>query len=437
MRRKRRRNGDQREMTVSCFPTGIVNRERPGQGVADIRRTGFTHVVLDYSLYCTEDDLEYAGKKDVRPKSKCAVWEHPGELTESMSHFIQKCSSEGLEYSFAVMPYLRRNTEREDMTQLLGELARECIKDCGKAGCGALVVRPLFAGIDKELLWEVNREFYLSLVPLAREHQVTILLENLCKDINGHLVRGICSDGREAATWVDRLNAEAGEKCFGFCMDVGVCNLCGQNMYDYVLELGSRIKAVILCDCNGNTENAMLPFTCVNKRTSQTDWLNLIRGLREVGFDGQLALDLSGTAAAFSPMLRPALLQLAVEVAKFFEWQIGLENLLRKYKLVVLFGAGNMCRNYMKCYGEKYMPLFTCDNNKSLWGTSFCGLEVRPPESLLEIPKDCAVFICNVFYREIEKQLRDMGLQNPIEYFNDEYMPTFYFDRLEDGGKRA
>jgi len=24
-----------------------------------------------------------------------------------------------------------------------------------------------------------------------------------------------------------------------------------------------------------------------------------------------------------------------------------------------------------------------------------------------------------------------MGIKNPIEYFNDEYMPSFYFDRLE------
>ena len=34
----------------------------------------------------------------------------------------------------------------------------------------------------------------------------------------------------------------------------------------------------------------------------------------------------------------------------------------------------------------------------------------------------------------------NMGLQNPIEFFNDEYMPSFYFDRLEMskdvGGKR-
>lgn len=423
-------------MIVSCFPTRIVNNERPGQGIADIKRSGFSNVVLDYSMYCTENDLEYVGKKDIRRGRKYSVSENPKELKEAVSQFEAKCESEGLAFSFALMPHLKRDTEREDLNLLLKELAEECIINCGRAGCRYLVVRPLFAGITKDAVWEVNKEFYLSLVPLARENNVTLLLENQCKNVNGHLVRGICSDGRAASEWVDCLNAEVGEERFGFCMDVGVCNLCGQNMYDFVSELGSRIKAVILRDCNGNEENSMLPFTCVNKRSSQTDWRNLIRGLREMGFDGMLAVDFSDTAAVFPPILRPALLQLAKEVADYFKWQIGLENLLKKYPSVVLFGAGNMCRNYMKCYGEKYPPLFTCDNNKSLWGTFVCGLEVKSPEKLLEIPKDCAVFICNVYYREIEKQLRDMRIKNPIEYFNDEYMPTFYFDRLEDGGKR-
>lgn len=423
-------------MIVSCFPTGIVNTERPGQGMADIKKAGFSNVVLDFSMYCTEDDLEYAGKKESRRRKECKAIKNPADLPEVMVPILDKCKKERVDFSFAIAPYLRRGTAREDVNALLTELAEECIKICGMTGCKYLVVRPLFAGIVQEDIWKVNREFYLSLASLAKENNVTILLENQCRDVNGHLVRGICADGETAAEWVDYLNAEAGEERFGFCMDVGVCNLCGQNMYDFVSGLGSRIKAVILRDCDGNEENAMLPFTCVNKRSSQTDWLNLIRGLRKAGFDGQLAVHFTDTAAAFSVILRPMLLQLAKEVADYFKWQIGLESLLKKYPSVVLFGAGNMCRNYMKCYGEQYPPLFTCDNNKSLWGTKFCGLEVRPPESLLDIPEECAVFICNIYYREIEQQLRDMGIKNPIEYFNDEYMPAFYFDRLENGGKR-
>lgn len=83
----------------------------------------------------------------------------------------------------------------------------------------------------------------------------------------------------------------------------------------------------------------------------------------------------------------------------------------------------------MKYYGGKYPPLFTCDNNRNLWGTSFEGLEVRNPEELKSLPSECAVIICNIHYREIETQLREMGVEN-IGYFNDEYMPSYYYDRL-------
>lgn len=336
------------------------------------------------------------------------------------------------------------------------------------------------SGKTSSAAWELNREYYLRLAGAARKANVMILLENQCVDRNGHLVRGICSDSETAAHWVDELNnavhqseelnsavhqseglnsalhqseglnstvhqlerlnnavhqpdglnSAAGREVFGFCMDTGVCSLCGQDMREFAAALGGRIKAVILRDCDGQQEGAMLPFTCTYHGQPQTDWLSLIRGLREICFDGELILSVSDTMMSFSPLLRPQLMALAKATAEYFKWQIEIENLLKKYSSIVLFGAGNMCRNYLKCYGKKYPPLFTCDNNQKIWGSNFYGLEVKPPEALKDLPEGCGIFICNIYYREIERQLRDMGIQN-IEFFNDEYMPSFYFDRLK------
>ena len=237
-------------------------------------------------------------------------------------------------------------------------------------------------------------------------------------------------DGIEAANAVDTLSTETGKNITGFHLDVGKANLCGINMQDFIVELGPRLKMVTITDNDGNQEASMLPFTAVFEGRSRTDWLSLIRGLREIEFDGALVIKLADTAAAFSPIIRPALLKFSKTVAEYIAWQINIESVIKRHKTRVLFGAGNMCRAYMKCYGEKFPPLFTCDNNKKLWNTNFCGLEVKPPDSLKEIPEDCAIFICNVYYSEIERQLREMGLNNPIERFNDEYLPSFYFDRI-------
>ena len=402
-------------MNLSCAPQKIVAFKNPKQGIGDIVGAGFEYMLLDLAAACHYEELENVGK-----------------LYEYIKPILEQCMAKHLQCPVAAAPYLNRNTKRDDINEFLQELAVESIRICGQAGCRFLIVQPLFAGISSQDLWECNREYYLNLAAYARQADVQILLENQCKDYNGHLVRGICSDGIQAAEWIDKLNEQAGEEHFGFCMDVGVCNLCGQNMYDFALALGNRVKAVILRDCDGSDESALLPFTAVKKEKSQTDWLNLIRGLREIGFDGELIMNMADTVEAFSPILRPELMRMAKAVADYFKWQIEIENLLKKYPSRVLFGAGNMCRNYMKCYGEKYPPLFTCDNNRNIWETEFCSLTVKNPEVLKDLPDDCAIFICNIYYREIEAQLRQMGIQNPIEYFNDEYMPTFYFDRLED-----
>jgi hypothetical protein len=191
--------------------------------------------------------------------------------------------------------------------------------------------------------------------------------------------------------------------------------------------LDSRIKAVILRENNGQDERSMLPFSYTY---AKPDYLGLIRGLREIDFDGLLWMDAMNTYTSFSTILRPAVMRLAKETGDYLAWQIGMEKALKKYPSRVVFGAGNMCRNYMKCYGEQYPPLFTCDNNESLWNTEFCSLTIREPEALLQIPEDCVIYICNIYYREIEQQLREMGVNNPIEYFNDEYLPSYYTDRI-------
>ena len=410
-------------MVTACSSYRILNIERPMQGLKALVQSGFGQISFDFSMGCKESELEELGVK--------------AKLSSSLMGLAKQCQKEGMNISIARAPFLKRDTKRMDLNEHLSVLTEECIRLCGQIGCHVLVVPPLFSGIEKEAVWAVNRECYLRLSKVAAEHDVMLLLENQCKDYNGHLVRGICADEYVAAEWVDMLNQECKEERFGFCMDVGAYTICGQNMYDVALHLGKRVKAVLIRDCDGIKENALLPFTCVNRGQGQTDWLNLIRGLREICFDDHLIFDFSDSVVGFSPLLRPNFYVLAKSVVDFFAWQINIENVLKRHKSVVLFGAGNMCRNYMKCYGEKYPPLFTCDNNEKTWGTMFCGLEVKSPEVLKEIPKDCAIIICNIYYQEIEEQLRNMQITNLIEYFNDEYMPSFYYERLEMAHERT
>lgn len=427
-------------MYNSCLAQGIVDYDRSRQGIKDIYNAGFNTVVLDFSLVCSPIDFEsYKKNKKIKPSFQL-ILDKPDLIRMAMDNYIKVVKAANINMNIAIAPYLPCSMRCNDLSEKIKQMTIACIKCAIEQFCKYIIVVPI---VSENHLWKDNIEFYMELLECIKDSSLTILLENQCKNVNGHYVRGFCSDEFEASQFVDELNYLAEEKYgqrivngeeipyFGFCMNTGTCNLCGQNMYDFAVTLDSRIKAVILRDCNGNQDTSMLPFTCVNDNTSQTDWLNLIRGLRKIRFDGELIMDFSDTAAAFSPILKPQLLVLAKSIADYFKWQIEIESLLDKYPSRVLFGAGNMCRNYMKNYGEKYPPLFTCDNNRNIWGQTFEGLEIKNPECLKDVSSDTAIFICNVYYREIEEQLRGMGLKNPIEYFNDEYMPSFHFNRID------
>ncbi|MBR1859793.1 MAG: sugar phosphate isomerase/epimerase [Selenomonadaceae bacterium] len=420
-------------MQVLCSTDGIMSVNYPRQGLIDIVKGGFTDTFLNISQCVFDYKQSNRTQENYYNKKINAYWifSHIDELNSVINPVLTAGLKEGLKFSAGYINFISNNvTIDEYIGDTLIKLGENAVKLAGDAGFKYLVTRPITSGIGSFEAWQFNYHYYVKLAEIAKEYDMMILLENQPKNINGHFVRGLLSDEDEAAEWIDRLNTAVGEERFGFSMDVGTCNLCAQNMHDFAKTLGSRLKMVIISDGDGNNDVSTLPFTSVYKYSSRTDWLSLIRGLRDINFDGLLVLRMTDTAAAFSPLLRPQLMTFAKTVVDYIVWQVQLELTMKKYSTRVLFGAGNMCRNYMKCYGKEYPPLFTCDNNKKLWNTEFCGLNVKPPDELKNLPEDCAIFICNIYYREIETQLRDMGVTNPIERFNDEYLPTFYFDRI-------
>lgn len=411
----------------------------------DILDSGFEQSVYNASVICSPWEFQRIKEKNFKRELDVYLTEEPDKLKEEMERLILHHANErGLKLPIAMAPYVMTDIKHETVdNDVLIRLSEEMLKASIAAGCERLIIHPLTVGIDISEEWELNRKFYLRLNELADKlnSDIRILLINKSKNINGHMVRGVCAEPEEMIKWVDQLNEAVGKKRFGCCFDIGTATICGQNLYEAIVPLGERLEAVIIRDCDGEHDVSMLPYTaCIQGQ--QTNWLYMIRALRKIDFDGDLILDFADTYGSFSDLLRHPVLKLAHEVGDYFVWQINMERMVKKYKKRVLFGAGNMCRAYMKDYGKDYPPLFTCDNNSSRWGEEFCGLMIENPEKLKELPDDVAIFVCNVYYDEISEQLRSMGLNNPIEYFNDEYMATFHMDRLKmakdpNAGKEA
>lgn len=86
-------------------------------------------------------------------------------------------------------------------------------------------------------------------------------------------------------------------------------------------------------------------------------------------------------------------------------------------KKIVIFGAGNMLEDYMRRYGKRFRPSFIVDNDRRKWGKCIHGIMVHTPEKLKEMPKETLrVIVCNIYYREIEKQLKELGVEDYYLY---------------------
>ena len=414
-------------MNISCMPGGIVDPLRVGQGVLDIYSAGFGSTVLDTSIYTIELRYNLGNASEAK---MTRLSSHPERFETVMTPFINGCRNNGLNISAIYAPYQGEERIDKDFSSEVRLLTEESVKLAVKYDIPYVIVRPLTNYEPGTDVWNENVGYFMGLYNVIKGSGTKILLENLGRFIGGHMIRGVCSESSEAIQWIDDLNCIAGEEVFGFCFNVSTCSLCGQNPYEVISGIGDRIKAVVMSDNDGIHNASYLPFT-THCHGWQTDWLGVIRALREIEFDGELFLELYESAVGFSPVIRPKLLELAKTTADYIAWQIEIEKTIKKYNNRVLFGAGNMCINYMKNYGEKYPPLYTCDNNSSRWGDEIAGLSIHSPQDLKDLSQDVAIFICNVYYREIEAQLRKMKIVNPIEYFNDEFLPVLNMNRMQ------
>ncbi len=432
-------------MQIICSFGGIVDYRFPRQGINDIAKAGYENVVFGIPTVFKSQETVKAEKPD------CVVYDNETaygfkkpELDEAtFEKMLNLLDGNGIKdrviliggIGFNKLKKYRTIKETGNPDELIYGYYKEALQLAAKNNCKTVTLPPEYPLLpNKKTDRKKNERFHLGLGKTAAELGIHVLIGPTCRYFNGNFLRGFLCDAKEAKEYINHLNKELESEVFDFAFDTGVYNLTGQNIKEAITELGSITKAVVIRENDGVHNGYMLPFTAVRDGLSTMDWRGIIRGLRETGFDGKLIMDFGDTAGAFSPILRGELISLSKKIADFITWQIEQENNLKKYPERVLFGAGNMCRNYMKDYGEKYPPLYTCDNNSALWGTDFEGLKVHSPEDLKSLDKNTAIFICNTYYREIEAQLRDMGITNPIEYFNDEYMATMYFDRIEREG---
>ena len=228
----------------------------------------------------------------------------------------------GLINAQAHAPYPSFVWDGGEYNEYLMRVLEKTIAGCDFIGCRRLVIHPFFTGYDQtstpEEEWERNMDRYARLIPAAKKHDVIICLENMFTSHRGKRYAACCSDFGMACRYVDELNALAGERRFGFCLDTGHVLLTAQDIKQVMLRLGDRIECFHVHDNDGVNDQHTAPYMGI------LDWNRFIDGLRALHFNKPITFETFNAIHCFDPALAPDVLRLIAQTGKMFVQRAGL-----------------------------------------------------------------------------------------------------------------
>lgn len=225
------------------------------------------------------DCIDYQGFVDIESD----FFKLPEEdfLTAVASH-RSLISSHGLEISQAHAPWRTpRDGDPEERKRWILAM-KKAIRGTRELGCHRFVVHPLMPYMDTaehpEEVWDMNEKFLAELADYAKDHGVTVCLENMPFPLFPIATAEHC------VNMVDKLNREN----LKICLDTGHAAIFeGSDVARAVRTIGQRLEAVHIHDNMGREDEHLIPGDGI------IDWDGLANALKEVSFNKVISLETS------------------------------------------------------------------------------------------------------------------------------------------------
>ena len=271
---------------------------------------------IDYNIDHILYPWKYVKGEEDAPIAKLPL----PEFIEHYRPMKEAAEENGIVFSQMHAPFPLFIDGKDEFNDFAIEVASKIIAVCDFVDCRALVIHPYASQSgDKQHEFEVNFAFYRKLIPVAKQYNVKICLENIPRWLpNSHIIAGCCCDPDEACYYIDSLNEEAGEDIFGFCYDVGHGNITARDIKADLKILGKRLTILHIHDNNTTSDQHLVPYTCFVNGKIALDWEGFLDGLREIGYEGTLSFETYNGTNKFPEPVRDDVLRLICSIGRYF-----------------------------------------------------------------------------------------------------------------------
>ena len=158
-------------------------------------------------------------------------------------------------------------------------------------------------------LFNMNVEFYKSLIPYCEKFGIKIATENMWQHNknNKSIVDSTCSRPGEFCDYIDAV----GSKWLVGCLDIGHAALVGTNIPNFIRALGKeRLQALHIHDVDYIVDSHTLPYTL------KIDYDEVAATLAEIGYEGDITFEAMKFFKKFPADVLPEAARLMCAVGK-------------------------------------------------------------------------------------------------------------------------
>lgn len=215
------------------------------------------------------------------------AWDAP-QLLKTAKELRMIAEDNGIFFNQAHSPFRFRFQDgfKPDLERCV-ELQARCLEACATMGIPHTVVHPLHHlpyHKNRELVWEMNLQYFHMLEPHAKAYGVKISLENMFgRDaLRGATVPDILGAPCEYIRFYEELGSPA---CFTCCLDTGHSPLNNEDTVEMIKQMGGRIKLLHLNDNNFRTDDHLIPYQGL------IDWESVCKALADICYDGDFTFE--------------------------------------------------------------------------------------------------------------------------------------------------